>query len=675
MNQRASETKDEAPPRPPRYREPGIPEQSAWDALVGDGREPGVYRPRRAAPDGDLRAGRSGLNHTSAPSRPTADGESEWSWELTPTASGVPSAQPSLTVIALALAGIATALWAVALPGVAPERINGWGLLPGLPAQWYLAFSVSMASLIITVVATGGRLWLRAVPFVIFCLIVFGTTSVVYKVPRYAWTYKHIGVTEYLLEHGVPALDVDIYQNFPGFFYLAGIVHQVTTIPLTLMARYSELGFALLNAVAVYWAIGALSRSVGVRGTATVLFTLTNWIGQNYFAPQAIAFPCAVFVIGGYLRLLALNHGRPRRGRLWSQLSRPQHEQFWASPLPVVLILAVFAFIVVSHQFTPVALLLQVLAVSAVLLVRLPWLVVVMGVFQLLWMLHAYPFISRHFSLLQFSGYDNIRPPEAQKPVLPGTEVMAQIPHALVLFVVVGTIAGALLALIRQRAVSSVLLPGVLAAAPIALVFAQSYGQEGILRAYLFALPWCCLVIARDLLQADRLRSSVIVTAATVTVLFSLALLLVPSTLGNELTSRIDAADVAADRWFERNTPDGSELLLLVPAYPSRSTGNYTVHVLQDDPLSPALLHDLSGFSQATKTGKELYKFTRSYVASQDRYHDMYLALGPTQEQYLRLYGLVGPGEYQDYVSRLSADKTHFELVYSNDGSYLFKAL
>jgi hypothetical protein len=53
----------------------------------------------------------------------------------------------------------------------------------------------------------------------------------------------------------------------------------------------------------------------------------------------------------------------------------------------------------------------------------------------------------------------------------------------------------------------------------------------------------------------------------------------------------------------------------------------------------------------------------------------MYLALGPTQEQYLRLYGLVGPGEYQDYVSRLSADKTHFELVYSNDGSYLFKAL
>ena len=62
-------------------------------------------------------------------------------------------------------------------------------------------------------------------------------------------------------------------------------------------------------------------------------------------------------------------------------------------------------------------------------------------------------------------------------------------------------------------------------------------------------------------------------------------------------------------------------------------------------------------------------------MASQDRYHDMYLALGPTQEQYLRLYGLVGPGEYQDYVSRLSADKTHFELVYSNDGSYLFKAL
>lgn len=671
MNQPVSETRDGTPPRPLRQPEPGTPAQSALDALVENGRQTDV-RGRRAVSNWDLPAER--LDQTSARSR-TADGWSEWSWELTPTDSGVRSARFSPTAVALVLAGVATVLWAVALPGVAPERTNGWGLLPGLPALWYLAFAVSMASLLIAVVATDGRLWLRAIPFVIFCLIVLGTTSVIYEVPRYAWTYKHIGVTEYLIENGVPALDVDIYQNFPGFFYLAGIVHEVTNIPLMLMARYSEFGFALLNAAAVYWAIGALSRSVGVRGTATVLFTLTNWIGQNYFAPQAIAFPCAVLVIGGYLRLLAINHGRPRRGRLWSQLSRPQHEHFWASPLAVILVLFVFAFVVVSHQFTPVVVLLQVLAVSAVLLVRRPWLVAVMGVFELLWMLHAYPFISRHFSLVQFSGYDNIRPPEAQKPVLPGTEVMAQIPHVLVLFVVVATVAGALLALKRQRSLSSVLLPGVLAAAPIALVFGQSYGQEGILRAYLFALPWCCLVIARDLLQADRLRSSAGVTAATLMVLFPLAVLFVPSTLGNELTNRIDAADVAADRWFERNTPDGSELLLLVPAYPSRSTGNYTVHVLQDDPLSPALLHDLAGFSGAAKTGKELHDFTRSYVAVQDPYHDIYLALGPTQEQYLRLYGLVGPKEYQDYLSRLSADKTHFELVYSSDGSYLFKAL
>jgi len=594
-----------------------------------------------------------------------------WSWDLPAGSETPPRLNLSVrTVAVVALAVLALVLWVVALPSVEPARISGWGLLTALPLAWYAAYVLALAAMALVFVGRFRLRLLLAAAAPLF-LVLFATTSVVYGAPRYPWTYKHLGVIEYLAEYWKPALDLDIYQNFPGFFYLMAILHSVTHIPLQVMAEYSELGASVLNAIAFYWAAGALVRSRATRAFAVVLFTLTNWIGQSYFSPQALAYPAALFVIGAFLRLIALGHGRPRTSVPWfAELQRPS--AFWGRPSSLVLVTVAFEFVVVSHQFTPIAILVQMAALAVVFLLRRPWLLVLFGVLTLLWLIHAYPYISSHFSIFDFSGYANLAPPEVLAPALPGSVFMAHdVPRLLVAFHALATLVAAGLSIRRTRSVRNLVLPGLLAASPVLIVVVQPYGQEGIYRFYLFAIPWCCLVIARELFVLSRTRWRVWVgVAAVLAIVGSLAPL---ALYRNELVNYVYPQDVATDQWFEVNTPTRSELLLLVPAFPARSTGSYPRHIVLDDPLSPALLHDVPGFTGSANSGADLLAFTKEYVDRQKLDHDVYLSIGPTQFAYARLYGLVGAEAYQDYLDRLRADPA-FRLAYQNGDSYLFKA-
>lgn len=591
----------------------------------------------------------------------------------------------------VASSALALIVWAISLPFVDVNAIDGWGLLSGLPLGWGFAFLLALATLVATLFGGPGRSDRRtrfariissswALPFLVLTIILFTTTSVAYGVPRYPWTYKHIGVTEYLLVHGTPDRDLDIYQNFPGFFYLTGFVHRVLGLPVMLMARWSEIVAVLINACAVYWAIGALTRNRRLRAVTTVLFTLANWIGQTYFAPQALAFPAGLIVLGAFLRMVAHGHGRPAEGKLVNKLSRPArrpadptHRPFWAGSLGVVVCIIVFAVIVVSHQFTPVAILIQVALLTVVLRLRRPWLVIVLIVVEALWVAHSYPFLSEHFALLQKLDFENIRPPAALAPTLAGAGVMAQVPHVITVLVAVATAAGVIRTLVRTRRLTSLVVPATLALAPLIFVAVQPYGQEGVLRAYMFGLPWCTFLIARDLLGVDQLGSRPgrrAVAAATLTAV--LGVLAVPATLGNEMIAHVSPADVAADHWYEKNAPKGSELFEIVPAYPGRSTSEYDQHVQLQDPLTPGTLREVRGFETAARSSEGLLEFTRAFARKESAQHDIYLAVGPTQREYLRLYGLASGPVYADYITGLKRDPT-FTLVYDKGGSYLFR--
>lgn len=589
-------------------------------------------------------------------------------------------------------------LWVISIPMVNPGQVSGWGLLTGLPALWYAAFALTLGATVVAVAmqrdesppgSTPVPRRTVIVPLAVLLVILFATTAAVYEVPRYTWTYKHIGVVEYLMLHGVPATRLDIYQNFPGFFYVIGGLHEVTGIPLLAIARYFELVAHALNVAALYWMLSALTRSHRVRIITVVVFTLANWIGQSYFAPQALAFPASIVVIGAYLRLVAAGHFRPRQSRLLEWLQPPS--EFWRRPAALLLTTTVFSFIVVSHQFTPVALGLQLGLLTLLLQLRYPWLLLLFATIEGLWLVHAYPYLSTHFSLLEKVDYDNIRPPAALEPAVAGADVMARFPHAITLLIAVATLAAGVRVLVRERRLTSVMIPAALAIAPGVMVAVQPYGQEGILRWYLFLLPWCSFVIARELLagrkttsQPDAVpsRGDAVDSRSTAVPLRSklaagvfvavLGVCAVPATFGNETLYHVWPSDVAINQWFERNASRGSELMVLAPASPHRSTGQYDQHVSLDDPLEPRLLAEVEGFDEAKDSSAELLDFTLEQVRAHSAQHDIYLAIGPTQKAYLDYYGLVSEDVYRGYVQLLKTDDD-FTLVHSEGDSYLFR--
>ena len=122
-----------------------------------------------------------------------------------------------------------------------------------------------------------------------------------YETLRYSWAWKHLGLVDYLARHhtvDTHVTNLNAYQSWPGFFSVAATwlvgSHASSWIG---PAQWAPLFFELLDVLALY-AVFVRSRPTGVScGRAIWFFALGNWIGQDYFSPQAFAFFLYLVVI------------------------------------------------------------------------------------------------------------------------------------------------------------------------------------------------------------------------------------------------------------------------------------------------------------------------------------------------------------------------------------------
>ena len=513
---------------------------------------------------------------------------------------------------------LALVLWALSLPSVHPEDMSGWGLLPALPALWYVAFGVAVAGVVGALVARGRVAHTVVVPLAALVALLFATTSAVYATPRYPWTYKHLGVTEYVLQHWSVDRSIDIYHNFPGFFFLAAGISKVTGIAPMTLAQWTQPVLSALTAAAVYWAVGALTSSGRIRYGAVLLYLLGDWIGQNYFAPQGLAFPVALFVLGGLLRSVPPGAAGLRWARLRALVPEdddgepPGDRHFWAGRRGTALLVIAFAFVVVSHPLSPVILLGQSVVICVLLRPARPWLPVAFVAVELFWLMLAWPFLSSTYDLFEF-GVTNIEPPEVSlvEP-LPGYELGLWAAPLLMAVLALLTVYSVLRGLRRpggwwcrwpwRPCRSSWCSPSRTATRDL----------PGLpLRAALAGVPRLGAVLRRQRAvgaapapagAADRRRRR-------------------PRPAGqlrgrDELPGR--RLDVDADVWFEQNTPDGSVLLPFTSAYPWRATAGYADH-LPDPTRSVVGLTEFTGFAEAAEDQTDLVEFTQGACEDQPR--------------------------------------------------------
>lgn len=582
---------------------------------------------------------------------------------------------------------LAVVLWAASLPAADLQRIGGYGLLPALPWSWYAATALTIGVGVVTALRRPDRVWLLGAVTVVLVLILQGTPALLYGIPRYNWSYKHIGAVDAInMLQGTPRA-LDIYFNWPGFFSTVAWLSRVSGISVTTMATWAPVANQIGFAAATLFVARGLTRDVRVVWLTAYVALLTNWVGQDYFAPQGFAVVVGIAIVGVLLRTWH-GHGRTtvQIVRWLARRLRGRHTGPYASrwgddvcsPLPLtnvgalVLIWVLWLALVTSHQLTPVVVLLSLIVVGLSRGILRPVLLSAMVVVEIAWVALALPYLNSHgFSLLDFDPFRSSRPSIIDMDAaMPGMETR----FLAVLGLYFGMFVIALWAGLRRLRAGQSMTPMLLALVTPLVLVAQSYGGEGRLRVYLFALPYLAFLLA-DLLAngfgnrfgtAGR-RSALVRGKASVA--FALAAVLaltaasVPCYYGQEKMNRVRHADVQAADWYYHNATPASLLAYLAPNVPTRVSGRYVQYQMAAADTEPNVL-SAEAFRR-THSPESILQFLGELPGP------VYFIFTPSQGSYLELFGLMTPREISTLVEELDS-QVRLQLVYRRDGSSIW---
>lgn len=496
-----------------------------------------------------------------------------------PSAAGPPPPAPGASSRAwpFALLALATALWLWSLPRVDLRAMNDLGLVAALPATFFAAIVLLTVGFFVEVARPEPRplvLWAHLVAVVVF---LHGVTGAIEAMPRFSTSWIHAGFTNQIAGHHVILPLLDARFSWPGFFALAALVERVAGLDSALwFVRWSPVLFdlAVLLPVAVIVRVAAVQDRA--RWTALWLFCVGNWVGQDYFSPQALNLFLYLVVLAVVLRYFrpagAPVPRLPFVGRMGSLEVPPAEASSRTRGALVVVLAGLAAASTVSHQLTPYA---MAVAVGALVVGRrctLRLLPVLFGVLAMAWLsFAAEPYWIGH--LADVTGGVGKLGTSLQSGV--GDRLSGSPGHVFVLrlrmvvTVVLWTLGavGTVRCLRRTRAVPwpHVLLAG----APLSLVAFQSYGGEILLRVYLFSLPCTALLAALAFFPGAPGNRPPRPTRATTLGVTLFGVLAVCAFLviryGNERFEYFSRDEVAAARWLYANAPARSQLVALNP--------------------------------------------------------------------------------------------------------------
>ena len=450
---------------------------------------------------------------------------------------------------------VAVGVWMGALAGVDLRAMGDLGLVDVVPPIGFLALAALLAGLAVTVTRPSVREGVAAAQLAGLVTILFGTPPFLYGTLRYSWAWKHVGIIDFIDRTGGvdPGIDVlPVYHNWPGFFAgshllqdLVGAENAVT------IARWFPLLVSLATVAAVVLLVASFTTDRRVVWLAATLFTLGNWVGQEYFSPQALSFLLYVVAMALTVRLARRTPGDGL----------------------VVLAVTVLALTMASsHQLTPAMLTLALVGLAVARRPRVGALAVVAGVATVTWALWA---ASRYVGENLRDTIDGFGQPLANAGqnldksagVSDGQLLVGLAGRGLVLAVAALAAVGLArrwLAGDRQWA------PIVLLAAPGLLLAGNSFGGEILFRVFLFALPAAAYFAAQALVDLPLLRRGLRSALVPVLVVLLLAPAFLLAHFGKDGHYRFTPEEVAAATWLYEWAPENSLLIEGTRNYPTQ---------------------------------------------------------------------------------------------------------
>jgi hypothetical protein len=492
---------------------------------------------------------------------------------------------------------IAAVLWIDALRGVDLHAVGDLGLVSALPPTAFVALGIITASFGLTLRDKDVSTPLAVVHIVVLVLMLHGATSLIDGEPAFNVVWRHAGVTDYVLTTGRTNPHIDAYFNWPGFFFLAALATHAAGLSSTLgLSAWAPVVFELLCLPALVVIARAFTSDRRVSWGAVWVFYATNWVGQDYFSPQAMVFVMYLAVIAVVLsglsrraapdlarwrergvRLLVRLHVRRPGGELIEEVALPEVGSTQRAALVPVCVV-IIAAIVASHQLTPWIMLASLVALVGLRRCIARGLPVITLALVLTWLTYlAAVYLHGHLKPLLGQTLDIQQTVSANV----GGRLQGSADHLLVVRLRLAmtalvwglAIVGAVRALRRGEASPS---HAILAVAPVAVGVLQPYGGEIAMRVYLFSLPFVSCYAARALLPSATWRGwRVFATFACASALLLAGFVF--TRWGNERMTLFTTAEVHAVDQLYRIAPKGSMLVAASPNLPwqFRHYGDY----------------------------------------------------------------------------------------------------
>ncbi len=548
--------------------------------------------------------------------------------------------------------GLATIGFALALASAKHGPPQPWGAIVAAGPLCWLGLL-----LIIGAVAWsfggggGGPGW----AVVLLSCVVQSVQAMSYRLPTVQVAARHVGIAESIVAHGKVFPETDIYQAWSGLFASAAFVKVASGWNDLLL--YATVWGAVSAAVMVLAVRAVAGQFHGEKRAwaAALVFGLASSLNTTFFAPQMFGF-VGVFVI----IVLMLRMGDPRFGRYVISDA----------------VVAISTAVAVTHQLSPY---LAFVAVGALTITRMirRWaaglLLIVPAV------LFAYlnrdvlgPFISSR-DLGQF--LENLRPPihstsSALEPALIN-RITFDVPAATL--AVIGVLAVVVLWKHRTR---QMLALGAAAVSPVALFFGSSYGNEGIFRVALFALPWLSILVVYLLPEPGRRFWTLRLHPVRIVAVLVLSLVQVIGCTGMDYSRVVRANDVAVITWIEKTVPDGSYVFMLGTdlAEPLFVTGRLLPYISRETMLkkTPPVYPTTSGAAYDPKA--DLAMLTDVWAAQVNAKH-VYVLATDSMAIFDERYGQQLASDQRRLEAQLRSNTVSWQEVYAGPGARVYEFL
>jgi hypothetical protein len=423
-----------------------------------------------------------------------------------------------------------------------------------------------------------------------------------------------------------------------------------------------------------------------------MMYMSSNWIAQDYLSPQALSTLLSLGILALATRWLFVVNYNPQPNRAQASAAkygRIRRRDLLIPPLrrsgPFIVALVFLYFALVeTHELSPYIVAIQLALLSVTGLARPRWVAPLVGIVAVLYLVPNFAYVNSHYGVTGsignfFSNIQTSTAADANSAPVPGShKIIADCTFALSAGMWILAAVGAWL---RRKARRIVIALVLLTYSPILVLVAGGYGSEGILRVYLFSLPWAAALAAIalaplrqptvrreqpgtnrvDAVPVGRNPLRAILPSAIAIALF------LPSFYGDDSSNMMTETEVNTMLSFEKTAAPGP-VFAVIENFPFSDLANYNEFPIGT--LFGAVEDD--AVLANTKVTPTIAAFLARSIVGYTGGGPAYIVETPSMEAFNVALGQTTPQLYSTLLTSL-AKSPYWKAVVKQDGIYVYQ--